>query len=76
MPPDANVRPLSQGKAMREELVRLGLELVGGSEPIKGSLVDGSGERRAFHGWMELAAVLEALLDAAEPTGGWSEPAT
>ncbi len=52
---------------MSEDLVRLCLEVVGRSEPIRGWLADGKGDRRGFQGWMELAAVLEALMDATEP---------
>lgn len=47
---------------MTRETIRLSLELVADSEPIKGSLSDARGEPRPFEGWMELAATLEAFI--------------
>ena len=49
---------------MTPATVHLALELVAGSEPIKGSLAEPHGERRAFEGWMELAATLEAFIES------------
>jgi hypothetical protein len=31
---------------------------------IRGTLVESTGNRREFHGWLELNAALEAMLDA------------
>ena len=46
------------------EPMHLSLELLPGNEPIKGSLADETGVSRSFEGWIELAAVLEALMDS------------
>lgn len=48
---------------MREQPVRLQLEIDAHSEPIRGTLGDHHGDRRTFEGWMELAAVLQAFCD-------------
>ncbi|MGO9496213.1 MAG: hypothetical protein ACLQA5_05805 [Solirubrobacteraceae bacterium] len=34
------------------------------SEPISGSVSNGTGDSRAFQGWIELAAVIEAARSA------------
>lgn len=58
--------------------LRLSLEVERDSEPIKGSLAAEQGERRAFQGWMELAAALLALTEAppAQPHPEVQSPAT
>jgi hypothetical protein len=45
--------------------IRLELELSAWPEPVEGHLHDGHGRSRAFHGWLGLAAALEALAGAA-----------
>lgn len=49
-------------------MMLLWLELEPDSEPIKGSLGTAQGERRAFEGWMEFAASLDALIAARQIT--------
>ncbi len=49
---------------MAGKTLRLSLEVEPDSEPIKGSLTPEQGQRRAFQGWMELAATLLALTEA------------
>lgn len=44
---------------MSAERVRIEMELVVGSEPIRGTLDEGEGEMRPFLGWIELAALIE-----------------
>jgi len=44
--------------------IRLDLEIVAWPDPIEGSLRDGHGRERTFHGWMGLAAALAALAGA------------
>ncbi|MCP3803701.1 hypothetical protein NLX83_30960 [Allokutzneria sp. A3M-2-11 16] len=39
-------------------LLRVELDLVADSEPIRGHLRDPSGERHGFHGWLELIELL------------------
>jgi hypothetical protein len=34
------------------------------SEPISGSVSNGTGDSKAFHGWVELASVIEAARSA------------
>ena len=34
------------------------------SDPISGSVSNGTGDSRAFHGWIELASVIEAARSA------------
>lgn len=53
---------------MTPEPLRLALDLVADSEPIKGSIAGPGGECRRFEGWMELAATLEAFMRG-EPPG-------
>ena len=48
---------------------KLILELDERSEPISGRLGDDR-ETRAFAGWLELAAALQAALDASDPVAG------
>ncbi len=43
--------------------LHLSLALEPASDPIKGSLRAQHGEQREFQGWMEFAAVLQALID-------------
>lgn len=43
--------------------MRLSLVLERDSDPIRGSLQSLDGEPQQFEGWMELAVVLEALID-------------
>jgi hypothetical protein len=45
---------------MSESSARLVLEIELGREPISGSLIDSGGVLRAYHGWMELASLLES----------------
>jgi hypothetical protein len=45
---------------MSAERVRIEMELVVGSEPIRGTLDEGDAGRRPFLGWIELAARIEA----------------
>ena len=35
---------------------------------IRGTLTAPAGERREFHGWLELNTMLEAILGTADPT--------
>jgi hypothetical protein len=39
------------------------------SEPISGSVSNGTGDSKAFQGWIELASVIEAARSAG-PAGG------
>jgi hypothetical protein len=51
------------------------LEFEVGSDPIRGRLGPNQREQRDFHGWIELAAALEALMQArAEHPTPASEP--
>jgi len=45
--------------------IRLHLELVAWPDPIEGLLRDGFGRSQASHGWIGLAAALEALAGTA-----------
>ncbi len=47
---------------MEREQLRLLLELELGSDPVKGSLRASPTECRQFEGWMEFAAVLDAMM--------------
>ncbi len=49
---------------MTDRRLLLSLALEPASDPIKGSLRAQHGEQREFQGWIELAAVLQALIDA------------
>jgi hypothetical protein len=42
--------------------LRLAIEI--DSDPISGSVSNGTGDSRAFHGWIELAVVIEAARSA------------
>jgi hypothetical protein len=46
--------------------IRLELELATWPEPVAGSLRDAHGRTRTFHGWLGLAAALEALAGSAD----------
>ncbi len=48
---------------------KLTLEIVPGSDPINGRLGDGR-ESRTFSGWLELAAALQAVVDAEPDNDG------
>ena len=37
---------------------------------IRGALTAPTGERREFHGWLELNTMLEAILGTADPLSG------
>jgi hypothetical protein len=52
---------------MKDGAVRLTLRLLPDAMPIEGELEDEAGEAHPFHGWMELAAKLEASRQAAAP---------
>jgi hypothetical protein len=43
--------------------LRLTLELERATEPLSGAVVDPAGRRKAFSGWMQLAAVLAEASD-------------
>ncbi len=43
---------------------RLTLEATIERSVIRGTLITSSGDRRAFHGWLELNTAIEAMLDA------------
>jgi hypothetical protein len=45
---------------MDADHVHLEMELIQGSEPIRGTLEDGRGDWRPFLGWIELTALIEA----------------
>ncbi len=47
---------------MEPQLLRLLLELELGSDPVKGSLQASPSDHRQFEGWMEFAAVLDAMM--------------
>jgi hypothetical protein len=50
--------------------IRLELELAAWPDPVEGRLRDAHGRTRTFHGWLGLAAALEALagpVDGEEP---------
>ncbi len=48
---------------MMHQRLQLWLALEPASDPIKGSLSAQHGEQREFEGWIEFAAVLQALID-------------
>jgi hypothetical protein len=45
---------------MSADRVHVEMELVQGSEPIRGTLENGGGDLRPFLGWIELTALIEA----------------
>lgn len=51
--------------------IRLLCEIDAPGDPIRGRLIDEHGVATSFRGWIELAAALGSLVDAADP----SEPA-
>ena len=59
---------------MREHPLRLQLDIDARSEPIRGTIGLGSGDRRPFEGWMELAAVLQAFCDDDAPSHDAERP--
>lgn len=50
--------------------IRLALELSAWPDPIEGQLRDSHGRLRTFHGWLGLAAALEALAGTAPGEDG------
>jgi hypothetical protein len=50
-----------------QEPLRLRLEIRRGSDPIEGLLREACGDGRAFRGWLELTAALEAALATRSP---------
>jgi hypothetical protein len=51
--------------------LRLAIDI--GSDPISGSVSNGRGVSKPFHGWIELTAVIEAARAAEEPFAALGE---
>lgn len=63
--------PQSRVGVVKEiEHLRVGLEFEPTADPVRGRLVTSAGEVLAFEGWLQMAALLEAIFpsDPHQPT--------